>query len=216
MHIVHICQPCIAFLQWGMQMEMVQWAGCCTFSVLLPLPTSQLKIPCLFLIRANRTSVWWNTLKVKDHSLKSWRLVHHIFKYQQKYINTVRFSCLDTWKVFKERRQGGVGIHLARLATTICVLPSSSACMFQGIETGSVLLLLLTFFPVGHAAVLVCWRCGSQSHWRESYVPSWPSLESTAWSSGMWQNISCWADEIRSHIQVMYNFYCKLNVVLLI
>ena len=115
---------------------MVQWAGCCTFSVLLPLPLSQLKIPCFLLITANSTNVWWNSLKVRDHSLKSWRLVHYFFKYQQKYISTVQSPYLDTWKVFKEHRQGGVGIHLARLATTICVLPSSSACTFQGIGTG--------------------------------------------------------------------------------
>ena len=57
MYIVNICQSCISFLQWGMQIEMVQWAGCCTFSVLLPLPPSQFKIPCLFLIRVNSTYV---------------------------------------------------------------------------------------------------------------------------------------------------------------
>jgi len=66
MHIVNICQPCIAFLQWSKKWNMVQWTGCCTFSVLLPLPPSQLKIPCLFLIRANSTNVWWNSLKVRD------------------------------------------------------------------------------------------------------------------------------------------------------
>lgn len=131
MHIVNVCQPCISFLHWGMQMEMVQWAGCCTFSVLLSLPPSQLKIPCLFLIRANSSNVWWNTL----HSLKSWRLVHYFFKYQQKYISTVQSPYLDTWKIFKEHGQGGVGMCLAKLATTIRVLPSSWGCTFQGIGT---------------------------------------------------------------------------------
>lgn len=198
MHFVNICQPCIAFLQWGMQKEMVHWACCCTFSVLLPLSPSQLKIPCLFLIRAKSTSVWWNSLKVRDHSLKSWRLVHYFFKYWQKYISTVQSPYLDNWKVFKEHRQGGVGIH-----HYLCPSLFLSLHITRYRNCTVLLLLLLTFFPTGHAAVLVCWRCGTQSHWRESSLPPWPSLESTARSSGIRQNIPSWAEKVLSHIQVM-------------
>ena len=42
-----------------------------------------------------------------------------------EYTATIQFPYLDTWKVFKECVQGGEGIRLVWLVTTVCAPPSS-------------------------------------------------------------------------------------------
>jgi len=47
------------------------------------------------------------------------------YSYMSEYTAAVHFPYLDTWNVFKECVQGGEGISLVWIVTTVCAPPSS-------------------------------------------------------------------------------------------